>query len=73
MLNALVNRAGKATSSGGPSTGLEVLGQDRQLVLEALLPQKEKMNKLAKQALSDSEAKVTAFASDALSAMAWWP
>jgi hypothetical protein len=53
--------------------GLEGLSQDRQLVLEALLPQKEKMNKLAKQALSDSEAKVTALASDALSAMAWWP
>jgi hypothetical protein len=73
LLNALVNRAGKATSSGDPRMGLELLSQDRQLMLEALLPQKEKMTKLAKQALSDSEAKVTAFASDALSAMAWWP
>jgi hypothetical protein len=42
-------------------------------VLEAMLPQKEKMLKLARQALSDSEAQVTALSSDIISAMAWWP
>jgi hypothetical protein len=47
--------------------------QDRQLLLEALLPQKERMLKLAKQTWDDSEAQVTALASEILIAMAWWP
>ena len=47
--------------------------RDRQLILEAMLPNKETMLKLARQVLSDSEAKVTALSSDILSAMSWWP
>ena len=46
---------------------------EKQLILEALLPQKESMLRLAKQALADSESKNTALASDILRSMSWWP
>jgi hypothetical protein len=38
-----------------------------------MLPHKEKMLELAKQSLSDPEAKVTALASEVVKAMDWWP
>ena len=58
-----MTRAGNASSSD----------TDKQLVLEALLPHKEVIAKHVRASLSDSEAKVTALASDILSSMAWWP
>lgn len=77
LLRALVRRAGDASanpgilSSAGSASDSEV--SDKQLVLEAALPYKETMLKLARLALTDSEAKVTALSSEILSAMAWWP
>jgi proteasome component ECM29 len=74
LLRALVLRAGNATDNSISGTVQQTPeARDRQLVLESLLPQKEKMLKLARQALSDSEAQVTALSSMILSAMAWWP
>ena len=49
------------------------IGVDRGELLESMLPHKEKMLKLAKYALGDPEAKVTALASEIVNAMAWWP
>eukprot|EP00978_Attheya_sp_CCMP212_P004710 scaffold10348_cov54-Attheya_sp.AAC.3 len=46
---------------------------DRQLMLEALLPHKEQIVKLTRAALRDAESKVTAVATDILSAISWWP
>jgi hypothetical protein len=67
----MIKRAGNVTENVSFDQSPEA--RDKQLVLEAMLPQKEKMLKLARQALSDSEAQVTALSSDVISAMAWWP
>jgi hypothetical protein len=53
------------------STGSDL--QEKQLTLEALLPHKEEMVRLARASLSDSESKVTALSSEILGNMAWWP
>jgi hypothetical protein len=58
------------TGRAGPSP---IKSQDKQLILEALLPQKEVILKLVRSSLGDSEAKVTALSSDILSNMTWWP
>jgi hypothetical protein len=68
-----VNRAGKAIDNTIPVINLDPATRDRQLLLEAMLPHKERMVKLTKQTLGDSEARVTASSSNVLSAMAWWP
>lgn len=65
LLEALVARAGRKTDTGS--------NEGQLLVLESLLPHKERMIQLAKATLVDSEAKVTALASNILSSMAWWP
>ena len=79
LLHALVTRGGNPSDH---SVSLSVTtttvpqnpeARDRQLLLEAMLPHKETMLKLARQVLSDSEAKVTALSSDILSALSWWP
>ncbi len=50
------------------------LGSDEnQLMLEALLPIKESIISVAKNSLLDSEARVTAIASDILASLSWWP
>ena len=71
LLEGIVGRAGVATTSnlGGGSEK----EQEKQLVLESLLPEKERIVKLCKSTLADSEAKVTALSSSILSSMAWWP
>jgi hypothetical protein len=63
ILHWLISRAGK----GGSDL------QEKQLTLEALLPHKEEMVRLARVSLSDSESKVTALSSEILGNMAWWP
>jgi hypothetical protein len=83
LLLALVKRAGDATMSGGSSVfsmttstaaaGSDAGRQEKQLALEALLPHKETILHLARSTLTDSEAKVTATASEVCSAMTWWP
>jgi hypothetical protein len=47
--------------------------KERQLILEAVLPQKESILQLAKPMLRDSEANVTALASQIAVKVAWWP
>lgn len=62
-----------ASILGAGSLGSSSADLERQLVLEALLPHKEKIMKMARSSLSDSEAKVTSMASEVCSAIAWWP
>ena len=71
LLLALVSRAG--TRAIGSASNLNNEEQDRQLLLEAMLPLKEEMLKLARKALSDPEAKVTALSSEVISMTSWWP
>ena len=67
----MIARAGNATDTSGSVLNPEA--RERQLILEALLPEKERMLSLARQTLSDPEPQVTALCSSVLSAMAWWP
>jgi len=46
---------------------------DNQLVMEAILPYKEKIIGIARKSLSDNESQVTAAASKLTVAMNWWP
>ena len=46
---------------------------DDALILDALLPYKERMLDISKLALRDNESKVTAFASDVCNALSCWP
>jgi hypothetical protein len=72
VLHALVSRCGQGNVDNiiqGTDPNLD----ERQLILEAVLPQKEIISTLTKQTLRDSEAKVTALASQILSSMTWWP
>lgn len=72
ILHCLTSRAAKGTASAsGMSTGSDL--QEKQLTLEALLPHKEEMVRLARASLGDSESKVTALSSEILGNMAWWP
>ena len=77
LLRALVLRAGDATDSSsvfsiGPkqTTGSST---NKQLILEALLPSKEKIIKISRSSLSDSESQVTEVATEVCSALSWWP
>ena len=72
VLHALVARCGQAQSDIFKS-GESGSRQERQIILEAVLPQKESISQLAKLTLRDSEATVTALASQILSSIAWWP
>ncbi len=71
MLNAIVCRCGPGNVDNFQS--IDPKAQERQLVLEAVLPLKETISMLTKQTLRDSEATVTALASQILSSMTWWP
>lgn len=68
LLRTLVQRPG--TSVVMDSTDHD---DGKQLVLEAILPHKEEIMRLARRSLADSEAKVTALGSDIIGLMAWWP
>jgi hypothetical protein len=72
VLHALVARCGQAQSDIYKSSGSGIR-QERQIILEAVLPLKESISQLAKLTLRDSEAAVTALASQILSSIAWWP
>jgi len=79
LLHTLVSRVGSANQHSSvaavPSNNkcTSNAQADRQLMLEALLPHKEKIIKLARASLSDNEAKVTAVATDICGTVAWWP
>ena len=71
LLHALVSRAG--TRPFGNDVSMSTEESDRQLLLEAILPQQDEILKLARKALTDPEAKVTALSSEVLAMMSWWP
>ena len=64
---ALVERAGSAP---GDTANAD---DELQLILEALLPEKESIAKITRTCLSDNEAKVTAVATKICGAISWWP
>ena len=66
ILLSLVKRAGSTNDVTSAS-------DEKQLVLEALLPEKERILKIAKESLKDNEAKVTALAAEICGALSWWP
>jgi hypothetical protein len=63
ILESLTSRAGTN----------HITSTELQLNLEALLPHKEVILKLARASLSDSEAKVTALSTGIITNMTWWP
>jgi hypothetical protein len=65
LLLSLVNRVGKQKVSAPDP--------DNQMLMESILPYKEKITGLARQSLSDNESQVTAVASKVTMAMSWWP
>ena len=64
ILESLCNRAIQKGS---------IENQDGQIILEALLPHKEQIVKLARRSLSDNESKVTAISSTICGIISWWP
>mmetsp|Transcript_16262 Transcript_16262/g.37287 ORF Transcript_16262/g.37287 Transcript_16262/m.37287 type:complete len:882 (-) Transcript_16262:407-3052(-) len=74
VLQSVVLRVGDVSSNGvGAQRGSEVAEQEKQLVLEIVLPYKESIQALAKRSLNDSEAKITARATKILGFMSTWP
>ena len=77
LLRALVSRAADATSSSSafavaqkePTEGI----QNKQLILEALLPSKEQILGIVKSSLNDNESQVTAVATEVCCCLSWWP
>jgi len=65
LLLSLVDRVGKQKVSAVDS--------DNQLILEAILPYKERIIAVARKCLADNESQVTAAASRVSLTMAWWP
>jgi proteasome component ECM29 len=74
LLLALVERAGSAPGdnviAARSSSGVDA---ELQLMLEALLPEKENIAKIARTCLSDNEAQVTDVATKICGAISWWP
>lgn len=77
LLLALVERAGSASDTTGStaksSSGNNSGGTKRQLMLEALLPEKERIAKIARTSLSDNEAKNTEVATKICGGISCWP
>jgi len=73
ILLCLCQRLGVAPSHTGKIGEINDGGHERQLLLEALLPCKERIQEIAKISLSDNESKVTSIASDICNAISWWP
>jgi proteasome component ECM29 len=75
LLISLVKRGGERGASliMVNTASSDTRQQAEQLALEALLPYKETILRLARSNLTDSESKVTALAIEVCSAMAWWP
>jgi proteasome component ECM29 len=70
VLYAIVLRSGKRVAVGN---GIVETAQEKQLILESILPHKESIQDLAKRSLHDSEAQVTALATKILSILSTWP
>jgi hypothetical protein len=54
-------------------TGHGDTSEEKQLILESLLPHKELLLKKTRKMLSDKESSVTALASKILANISWWP
>eukprot|EP00537_Pseudo-nitzschia_pungens_P002169 CAMPEP_0172363244 /NCGR_PEP_ID=MMETSP1060-20121228/6658_1 /TAXON_ID=37318 /ORGANISM="Pseudo-nitzschia pungens, Strain cf. cingulata" /LENGTH=2421 /DNA_ID=CAMNT_0013085947 /DNA_START=205 /DNA_END=7470 /DNA_ORIENTATION=- len=72
ILQSLVLRVGDG-SQAGAGHGLSTTMQEKQMVLETVLPYKENIQALAKRSLNDSEAKVTALSTNILGVLSTWP
>jgi len=76
LLSCLCRRTGGTSSNDRlravPRTAPNVDEEER-LVLEALLPYKEKILQICRSSSRDSESRVTAVATDICNHMAWWP
>jgi proteasome component ECM29 len=73
LLRSMVRRAGNADNSITGILASTPQNKERQLLLEAMLPHKEKMFSIAKQGLTDAESQITALSTEILSSMSWWP
>ena len=73
LLHALVNRAGSFSDASGSVVASGSDAADKQLILEAILPEKERIQKIARTSLTDNEAQVTAVATEICGALSWWP
>ena len=69
-LRIILCLCGRVRSS---ATFQSVNGNSNQLMLEALLPSKEKIQAIATSNLSDTESRVTSIASEICNATSWWP
>ena len=65
LLLSLVSRVGSQKASAADS--------EKQLIMESILPYKEKIVDLARKSLADNESQVTATASKITLTMSWWP
>ncbi|KAL9182267.1 hypothetical protein ACHAXT_012919 [Thalassiosira profunda] len=65
LLLSLVSRVGSQKASAADS--------EKQLIMESILPYKEKIVDLARKSLADNESQVTATASKITLTIAWWP
>jgi len=73
ILQSIVLRVGDVSSAGASNCLVTTTTQERQLLLETVLPYKESIQALAKRSLNDSEAKVTALSTKTLGILSTWP
>ena len=73
VLQSLVSRVGSKEAYNVVSKSSSQEAEERQLILESLLPFKENFLSLASIGLRDSETKVTALSTEICGALTWWP
>jgi len=72
ILLSLVSRVGNCSHSVAIGSFNEV-NQEKQLILDTILPHKENIEALAKRSLIDSEAKITEISTKTLGILSTWP
>ena len=73
LLLRLCQRGGISNAPVNVQKALQAGNDEEHLLLEALLPHKEKILKIARTSLSDTETTVKVTASDICNHVAWWP
>lgn len=73
LLLCLCQRAGKSNDRIHAARSLPSSSDEDHLMLEALLPYKEKILQISRSSLRDSESKVAAIATNISNHTAWWP
>jgi len=71
IVQSIVLRAGVGVNVG--TSGAGDIANEKQLLLESILPHKETIQELAKKSLNDPEPKVTELATKILSVLSTWP